>query len=95
MMYYRVKHCGLSEWYLSLQVSVPLLQCTIGSDSSSVSGTPSRAVSQNGAVAPGTPKTCTFIYPPPYTQAYQSPTVYDALDHLKQRLKLHQSEQGH
>uniref|UniRef100_A0A8C4DSJ7 Replication timing regulatory factor 1 n=1 Tax=Dicentrarchus labrax TaxID=13489 RepID=A0A8C4DSJ7_DICLA len=39
------------------QVSVPLLQCTIGSDSSSVPGTPSRAVGQNGTVAPGTPKT--------------------------------------
>uniref|UniRef100_A0A3Q1JJZ7 Telomere-associated protein Rif1 N-terminal domain-containing protein n=1 Tax=Anabas testudineus TaxID=64144 RepID=A0A3Q1JJZ7_ANATE len=30
------------------QVSVPLLQCTIGSDSPSVPGTPSRAVAQNG-----------------------------------------------
>lgn len=39
------------------QVSVPLLQCTIGSDSPSVPGTPSRTVSQNGAVAPVTPKT--------------------------------------
>ncbi|XP_047456367.1 telomere-associated protein RIF1 isoform X2 [Mugil cephalus] len=39
------------------QVSVPLLQCTIGSDSSSVPCTPSRAVAQNGAVIPGTPKT--------------------------------------
>uniref|UniRef100_UPI0037E731EF telomere-associated protein RIF1 n=1 Tax=Semicossyphus pulcher TaxID=241346 RepID=UPI0037E731EF len=39
------------------QVSVPLLACTIGSDSSSVPGTPSRAVSQNGSVAPPTPKT--------------------------------------
>ncbi|XP_059198916.1 telomere-associated protein RIF1 [Centropristis striata] len=39
------------------QVSVPLLQCTIGSDSPSVPGTPSRAVTQNGSVAPGTPKT--------------------------------------
>ncbi|XP_037543063.1 telomere-associated protein RIF1 [Nematolebias whitei] len=36
------------------QVSVPLLQATIGSDSS-VPGTPSR-VGQNGAVSPGTPK---------------------------------------
>ncbi|XP_028446635.1 telomere-associated protein RIF1 isoform X2 [Perca flavescens] len=42
------------------QVSVPLLQCTIGSDSS-VPSTPSRAVSQNGAVAPGTPKTSTSV----------------------------------
>ncbi|GLD56619.1 telomere-associated protein RIF1-like protein, partial [Lates japonicus] len=40
-------------------VSVPLLQCTIGSDSSSVPGTPSRAVAQNGAAPPGTPKTGT------------------------------------
>uniref|UniRef100_A0A4W6EYT3 Replication timing regulatory factor 1 n=1 Tax=Lates calcarifer TaxID=8187 RepID=A0A4W6EYT3_LATCA len=39
------------------QVSVPLLQCTIGSDSSAVPGTPSRAVAQNGAAPPGTPKT--------------------------------------
>ncbi|KAM9347605.1 telomere-associated protein RIF1 [Symphorus nematophorus] len=39
------------------QVSVPLLQCTIGSDPSLVPGTPSRAVSQNGAVPPSTPKT--------------------------------------
>ncbi|XP_072253639.1 telomere-associated protein RIF1 [Leuresthes tenuis] len=40
------------------QVSVPLLQSTIGSDSSSpsVPGTPSRPVTQNGAVAPSTPK---------------------------------------
>uniref|UniRef100_A0A4W6EWK1 Replication timing regulatory factor 1 n=1 Tax=Lates calcarifer TaxID=8187 RepID=A0A4W6EWK1_LATCA len=41
------------------QVSVPLLQCTIGSDSSAVPGTPSRAVAQNGAAPPGTPKTGT------------------------------------
>ncbi|XP_034741016.1 telomere-associated protein RIF1 isoform X2 [Etheostoma cragini] len=40
------------------QVSVPLLQCTIGSDAS-VQSIPSRAVSQNGAVTPGTPKTST------------------------------------
>ncbi|XP_034002385.1 telomere-associated protein RIF1 isoform X2 [Trematomus bernacchii] len=39
------------------QVSVPLLQCTIGSESSSVPGTPSRPVGQNGAAPPGTPKT--------------------------------------
>ncbi|XP_041662650.1 telomere-associated protein RIF1 [Cheilinus undulatus] len=38
------------------QVSVPLLQCTIGSDSTSVPGTPSRAASQNGSVTPATPK---------------------------------------
>ncbi|KAM6978392.1 telomere-associated protein RIF1 [Tautogolabrus adspersus] len=55
-------------WYLVVQlgpnlspnfdlVSVPLLQCTIGSDSPSVPGTPSRAVNQNGSAAPGTPKT--------------------------------------
>ncbi|XP_060909663.1 telomere-associated protein RIF1 isoform X2 [Labrus mixtus] len=54
-------------WYLVVQlgpnlspnfdlVSVPLLQSTIGSDSPSVPGTPSRAVNQNGSVAPGTPK---------------------------------------
>ncbi|XP_060945167.1 telomere-associated protein RIF1 [Limanda limanda] len=39
------------------QVSVPLLQCTIGCDGSSVPATPSRAVTQNGATTPGTPKT--------------------------------------
>ncbi|KAI4790358.1 hypothetical protein KUCAC02_034686 [Chaenocephalus aceratus] len=39
------------------QVSVPLLQCTIGSESASVPGTPSRSVGQNGAAPPGTPKT--------------------------------------
>uniref|UniRef100_A0A669E0X0 Replication timing regulatory factor 1 n=1 Tax=Oreochromis niloticus TaxID=8128 RepID=A0A669E0X0_ORENI len=55
-------------WYLVIQlgpnlspnfdqVSVPLLQCTIGSDSSSIPGTPSRAVAQNSAATPGTPKT--------------------------------------
>uniref|UniRef100_A0A3B4UU11 Replication timing regulatory factor 1 n=1 Tax=Seriola dumerili TaxID=41447 RepID=A0A3B4UU11_SERDU len=37
------------------QVSVPLLQCTIGSDSPSVPVTPSRAVTQNGAATPGAP----------------------------------------
>ncbi|KAL7384375.1 hypothetical protein ABVT39_000902 [Epinephelus coioides] len=41
------------------QVSVPLLQCTIGSDASSVPSTPSRAGGQNGAVTPSTPKTAT------------------------------------
>lgn len=39
------------------QVSVPLLQCVIGADSTTVPGTPSRSVSQNGSVPPGTPKT--------------------------------------
>ncbi|XP_035030715.2 telomere-associated protein RIF1 isoform X1 [Hippoglossus stenolepis] len=39
------------------QVSVPLLQCTIGCDGSSVPATPSRSVTQNGAATPGTPKT--------------------------------------
>ncbi|XP_042350186.1 telomere-associated protein RIF1 [Plectropomus leopardus] len=39
------------------QVSVPLLQSTIGPDSSSVPSTPSRAGGQNGAVTPSTPKT--------------------------------------
>lgn len=57
-----IVHCQRILWYtlervnsiVSLQVSVPLLKCTIGSDSSSVPGTPSRAVSQNGAAIPGT-----------------------------------------
>ncbi|XP_062258773.1 telomere-associated protein RIF1 [Platichthys flesus] len=39
------------------QVSVPLLQCTIRCDGSSVPATPSRAITQNGAATPGTPKT--------------------------------------
>ncbi|XP_041857632.1 telomere-associated protein RIF1 isoform X2 [Melanotaenia boesemani] len=38
------------------QVSVPLLQTTMGSDSSSVPGTPSRTITQNGSIAPSTPK---------------------------------------
>uniref|UniRef100_A0A1A8N1P0 RAP1 interacting factor homolog n=1 Tax=Nothobranchius pienaari TaxID=704102 RepID=A0A1A8N1P0_9TELE len=38
------------------QVSAPLLQSTIGSDPSSVPGTPSRAAAQNGAIVPSTPK---------------------------------------
>ncbi|XP_054915867.1 telomere-associated protein RIF1 isoform X2 [Poeciliopsis prolifica] len=38
------------------QVSVPLLQVTIGSDSPSVPNTPSRAAAQNGVVTPSTPK---------------------------------------
>ncbi|KAM4731346.1 telomere-associated protein RIF1 isoform 2-T2 [Anableps anableps] len=38
------------------QVSVPLLQSTIGSDLSTVSNAPSRAAAQNGAVTPSTPK---------------------------------------
>ncbi|TNN48025.1 Telomere-associated protein RIF1 [Liparis tanakae] len=39
-----------------VEVSVPLLQCTIGSDAPPVPGTPSRAAGQNGAVPPSTPK---------------------------------------
>ncbi|CAJ1079008.1 telomere-associated protein RIF1 isoform X2 [Xyrichtys novacula] len=39
------------------QVALPLLQCTIGSDSPTVPGTPSRPVSQNGSATPATPKT--------------------------------------
>lgn len=55
-------------WYMVVQlgpnlssnfdmVSVPLLQCTIGSDSPSVPGTPSRAIPQNGGLSPCIPKT--------------------------------------
>lgn len=47
------------------QVSVPLLQCTIGSDSASVPGISSRGVNQNGSVAPGTPKTGTAGFSSP------------------------------
>nr|XP_020477350.1 telomere-associated protein RIF1 [Monopterus albus] len=39
------------------QISAPLLHCTIGSDSSSFLGTPSRAVTQSVAASPGTPST--------------------------------------
>uniref|UniRef100_A0A673B4N3 Replication timing regulatory factor 1 n=1 Tax=Sphaeramia orbicularis TaxID=375764 RepID=A0A673B4N3_9TELE len=49
------------------QVSVPLLQCTIGSDAASVPGISSRGVNQNGSVAPGTPKTSTFLSTPAAT----------------------------
>ncbi|XP_029980674.1 telomere-associated protein RIF1 isoform X2 [Sphaeramia orbicularis] len=47
------------------QVSVPLLQCTIGSDAASVPGISSRGVNQNGSVAPGTPKTSTAGFSSP------------------------------
>ncbi|XP_028249395.1 telomere-associated protein RIF1 [Parambassis ranga] len=52
------------------QVSVPLLQSTLSSDTSSVLSTPSRAVNQNGSVAPSTPKTGTAGHP-----GFNSPAV--------------------
>lgn len=45
----------------SPQVSVPLLQCTIGSDSSSVPGTPSKPASQNGTIVAGNTLTSIFF----------------------------------
>uniref|UniRef100_A0A667ZUJ5 Replication timing regulatory factor 1 n=1 Tax=Myripristis murdjan TaxID=586833 RepID=A0A667ZUJ5_9TELE len=47
------------------QVSVPLLQCTIGSDSSTIPGTPARGANQNGAVVTATPKTGTLCFNSP------------------------------
>ncbi|XP_034041756.1 telomere-associated protein RIF1 [Thalassophryne amazonica] len=44
------------------QVSVPLLQCAIGTDLSTIPGAP-RASSQNGAITPGTPKTGSANFP--------------------------------
>uniref|UniRef100_A0A671Z0J4 Replication timing regulatory factor 1 n=1 Tax=Sparus aurata TaxID=8175 RepID=A0A671Z0J4_SPAAU len=75
------------------QVSVPLLQCTIGSDSSSVPGTPSRAVSQNGAVAPATPKTG-FNSPANTSRmslnsSVQMPTTFPSIQLLGLEMLLH------
>ncbi|XP_030284473.1 telomere-associated protein RIF1 isoform X2 [Sparus aurata] len=79
------------------QVSVPLLQCTIGSDSSSVPGTPSRAVSQNGAVAPATPKTAgTAGFNSPantsrmsLNSSVQMPTTFPSIQLLGLEMLLH------
>uniref|UniRef100_A0A671Z0D1 Replication timing regulatory factor 1 n=1 Tax=Sparus aurata TaxID=8175 RepID=A0A671Z0D1_SPAAU len=78
------------------QVSVPLLQCTIGSDSSSVPGTPSRAVSQNGAVAPATPKTGTAGFNSPantsrmsLNSSVQMPTTFPSIQLLGLEMLLH------
>ncbi|XP_070770846.1 telomere-associated protein RIF1 [Enoplosus armatus] len=78
------------------QISVPLLQCTIGSDSSSVPGTPSRAVSQNGAVAPGTPKTGTSGFNSPanvsrmsLNSSIQIPSTFPSIQLLGLEMLLH------
>ncbi|XP_075967063.1 telomere-associated protein RIF1 isoform X2 [Anarhichas minor] len=76
------------------QVSVPLLQCAIGSDSSSVPGTPSRAVGQNGAVAPGTPKSAGFNSPANTSRmslnsSVQIPTTFPSIQLLGLEMLLH------
>ncbi|KAI3355998.1 hypothetical protein L3Q82_017269 [Scortum barcoo] len=78
------------------QVSVPLLQCTIGSDSSSVQSTPSRAVSQNGAGAPGTPKTGTAGFNSPantsrmsLNSSAHSPSTFPSIQLLGLEMLLH------
>uniref|UniRef100_A0A3Q3VYT2 Telomere-associated protein Rif1 N-terminal domain-containing protein n=1 Tax=Mola mola TaxID=94237 RepID=A0A3Q3VYT2_MOLML len=73
------------------QVSVPLLKCTIGSDSSSVPGTPSRAVSQNGAAIPGTPG---FNSPPNMARmslnsSIQIPSIFPTIQLLGLEMLLH------
>ncbi|XP_036965197.1 telomere-associated protein RIF1 [Acanthopagrus latus] len=78
------------------QVSVPLLQCTIGSDSSSVPGTPSRAISQNGAATPTTPKTGTAGFNGPantsrmsLNASLQMPTTFPSIQLLGLEMLLH------
>ncbi|XP_073329575.1 telomere-associated protein RIF1 [Pagrus major] len=78
------------------QVSVPLLQCTIGSDSSSVPGTPSRAVSQNGAATPATPKTGPAGFNSPantsrmsLNSSVQMPTTFPSIQLLGLEMLLH------
>ncbi|KAK9537265.1 hypothetical protein VZT92_004898 [Zoarces viviparus] len=76
------------------QVSVPLLQCAIGSDSSSVPGTPSRAAGQNGAVAPATPKSAGFSSPANTSRlslnaSVQSPTTFPSIQLLGLEMLLH------
>ncbi|XP_068428676.1 telomere-associated protein RIF1 isoform X2 [Clinocottus analis] len=92
-------------WYLAVQlgpnlspnfdqVSVPLLQCTIGSDSSSVPSTPSRAVSQNGGVPPGTPKSAGFSSPANSSRvslnaSVQLPSTFPSIQLLGLEMLLH------
>nr|XP_046260003.1 telomere-associated protein RIF1 isoform X2 [Scatophagus argus] len=78
------------------QVSVPLLQCTIGSDSSSVPGTPSRTTSQNGAATPSTPKTGTPAFSNPantsrmsLNSSVQVPTTFSSIQLLGLEMLLH------
>ncbi|KAM6955474.1 telomere-associated protein RIF1 [Lycodopsis pacificus] len=75
------------------QVSVPLLQCAIGSESSLVPGTPSRAAGQNGAVTPGTPKS--GFNSPAHTSrvclnsSVQIPTTFPSIQLLGLEMLLH------
>uniref|UniRef100_A0A7N5ZWZ4 Telomere-associated protein Rif1 N-terminal domain-containing protein n=1 Tax=Anabas testudineus TaxID=64144 RepID=A0A7N5ZWZ4_ANATE len=78
------------------QVSVPLLQCTIGSDSPSVPGTPSRAVAQNGATTPGTPKTGAPSFNSPantsrmsLSSSMQVPSTFPSIQLLALEMLLH------
>ncbi|XP_054471187.1 telomere-associated protein RIF1 isoform X3 [Anoplopoma fimbria] len=76
------------------QVSVPLLHCTIGSDSSSVPGTPSRAVTQNGAVTPGTPMSAGFNSPANTSRmslnsSVQIPSTFPSIQLLGLEMLLH------
>ncbi|CAK6967637.1 telomere-associated protein RIF1 [Scomber scombrus] len=81
------------------QVSVPLLQCTIAANSSSVPGTPARAVTQNGTSTPGTPKTATagtsgFNSPANTTRmslnsSVQVPTTFPSIQVLGLEMLLH------
>ncbi|KAM3607607.1 uncharacterized protein V6R79_010545 [Siganus canaliculatus] len=78
------------------QVSVPLLQSTIGSDSPSVPSTPSRTVSQNGGVAPATPKTGTSGFNSPantsrmsLNSSVQIPATFPSIQLLGLEMLLH------
>ncbi|XP_067372207.1 telomere-associated protein RIF1 isoform X2 [Channa argus] len=78
------------------QVAVPLLQRTIGSESSSVPGTPSRTVAQNGAPTPGTPKTGTPGFSSPantsrmsLNSSVQAPAIFPSIQLLGLEMLLH------
>ncbi|XP_040913200.1 telomere-associated protein RIF1 isoform X2 [Toxotes jaculatrix] len=78
------------------QVSLPLLQCTIGSDSSSVPVTPCRAVTQNGAATPGTPKTGTPGFNSPantsrmsLNSSVQVPSIFPSIQVLGLEMLFH------
>uniref|UniRef100_A0A3B3VQE0 Replication timing regulatory factor 1 n=1 Tax=Poecilia latipinna TaxID=48699 RepID=A0A3B3VQE0_9TELE len=70
------------------QVSVPLLQATIGSDSPSVPNTPSRAAAQNGVVTPSTPKSgCTPRMG--LNSSMQLPASFSSIQQLGLEMLLH------
>lgn len=78
------------------QVSVPLLQCTIGSDSTSVPGTPSRPVGHNSAVTPATPKTGAVGFNSPAStprmslnSSVQIPSTFPSIQLLGLEMLLH------